>query len=86
MAAPAPAPDTETPAEDPTTQVLAELYAAIGRSLKQLDDAIGKPSTIDLWSPYLRIHINEALGSRDQRIAAHQTLRYLEREIARRTK
>ena len=84
IAAPAPPPPTEAPVEDPATEVLAALYAAVGRSLKQLDDAIGKPSTIDLWSPYLRIHINEALGTRAQRIEAHQTLRHLEREIAHR--
>jgi hypothetical protein len=63
--------------------VLAQLYGSIGRSLKQLDDRLGQQATLDLWPAYRRIRINEALGSRDKRIAAYQILRDLEREIAR---
>jgi hypothetical protein len=66
--------------------VLAELYAAVGGSLKRLDAALGKHSTADLWPPYLRIHIGTALGTREERIEAHQTLRFIEREVASRSR
>lgn len=66
--------------------MLAELYAAVGGSLKRLDAALGKHSTADLWPPYLRIHIGTALGTREERIEAHQTLRFIEREVASRSR
>jgi hypothetical protein len=72
--------------EDPSTAALAELYAAIGRLLKQLDDTRGQEATLDLWPRYRTIHIYDALGARDRRIAALSTLRFLEHEIAARSR
>jgi hypothetical protein len=83
--APTPAPPAP-PADDPGTGVLAELYAAVGGSLRRLDAAQGKHATADLWPRYLHIHIGDALGTREKRIEAHQTLRFIEREIARRSR
>jgi len=83
--APAPAPAAPTQSQpapaDPTSAAVADLYGAVGRALKRLDETHGQQATYDLWPRFRRIQILEALRSRDARVAAHEELRFLEREI-----
>ncbi|HEY0189894.1 MAG TPA: protein kinase [Kofleriaceae bacterium] len=56
------------PAAHPITMPMsasgvAELYASVGRQLKALDAARGSAAAHDLWQPYLRIRINEAIST-----------------------
>jgi eukaryotic-like serine/threonine-protein kinase len=70
---------------DPPTEVVAELYGTIGRALKRLDETHGQEATYDLWPRFRRIHIFEALRSREGRVTTFDALRHLEREIGRRS-
>jgi eukaryotic-like serine/threonine-protein kinase len=79
-AAPAPAP-AEAPRVDPTASTIAELYGAVGRALKRLDDVRGQEATYDLWPRFRLIRILEALRSPEARAPTYHALRYLEREI-----
>jgi hypothetical protein len=76
----------EVPRADPQASAVADLYGVIGRALKRLDDTHGQDATFDLWPRFRLIHIFEALRTRDGRLEAHEALRYLEREIARRSR
>jgi len=78
-AAPAPA---EAPRVDPTASTVAELYGAVGRALKRLDDLRGQEATYDLWPRFRLIRILEALRSPEARAPTYNTLLHLEREIA----
>jgi hypothetical protein len=86
VAAPAAPVQIETPRADPTASAVADLYGAVGRSLKRLDATRGQEATFDLWPRFRVIRIMEALRTRQARSAAHDALRYLEREIARRSR
>jgi hypothetical protein len=85
VAAPAPPVQTETPAPaPPTATAVAELYGAIGRGLKRLDQVRGLDATIDLWPRYRTLRINDLLVHPEQRTRAAQLLEELRVEIARR--
>jgi hypothetical protein len=84
VATPAAQTPTETPRVAPESGLVAELYGEIGRALKRLDETHGQEATYDLWPRFRHIHILEALRTPAARGAAHDALRYLEGEIARR--
>jgi serine/threonine-protein kinase len=70
----------------PTAAAVAELYGSIGRALKRLDDAGSRDATYDLWPRFRYIRIFDALRAAEARVQAYDELRYLEREIARRSR
>jgi serine/threonine-protein kinase len=86
----APAPDAlalaEAPQTAPSTASVAELYGEIGRALKRLDDTHGQEATYDLWPRFRRIQILEALHTPEGCTQANGELRYLKRELVRRSR
>jgi hypothetical protein len=71
---------TAVPAE------VAELYAALGRRLKALDERLGSAATADLWPLYLRVRINDVITDPVKCAEADVLLRYLDDQVARRSR
>ena len=70
----------------PTAATVAELYSSIGRALKRVDAEYGQEATYDLWPRFRYIKILDALRVAETRVQVYDELRYLEREIARRSR
>src|SRR5690606_37547631 len=65
----------------PTAAELAELYAALGRELRALEDAKGMAATLELWPRYRWIRINDWLATAERRSEAAQLLERLRADI-----
>jgi hypothetical protein len=63
---------------------VAQDYAAVGQRLKTLDRTHGSSATSDLWSPYLRIRINEVIADPAKREEAEGVLHHIDDMIATR--
>jgi len=73
-------------ADHATASYLAQHYVLVGQRLKRLDQTKGARAAADLWSPYLRIRINEVIGVPAKREQAEGVLRRLDDQIASRAK
>jgi eukaryotic-like serine/threonine-protein kinase len=92
LAPPGPAPvpvlvPVESPprlASDPTSALVAEHYAAVGRALTRLQARRGTDATFDLWPRFRFIRIQQAIATLEQRLEATRLLDALDRDIAAR--
>ncbi|HSS02954.1 MAG TPA: protein kinase [Kofleriaceae bacterium] len=69
-----------------TPASVAQLYAAVGKQLKALDQARGSAATADLWLLYLRVRINDVIANPVKCAEAEALLRHLDDEVVRRSR
>jgi eukaryotic-like serine/threonine-protein kinase len=69
-----------------TASGVAQRYGSVGRQLKALavDSGTTTTTTADLWTLYLQLRINDAIGDPGKLAAANAVLGQIEDEIARR--
>ncbi|HEU4614049.1 MAG TPA: hypothetical protein VFS15_18270, partial [Kofleriaceae bacterium] len=68
-------------AQSPSAAEVATLYGALGRELKQLEEAKGMDSTLNLWPRYRWIRINEWLGTPERRTEVTRFLEKLRADV-----
>src|SRR5439155_10191298 len=69
-----------------TPASVAQLYAAVGKQLKALDQARGSAATADLWVLYLRVRINDVIANPVKCAEADALLHHLDDEVVRRSR
>ena len=77
---------TSQPSHEATAAEVAEHYALVGRALSNLEHRHGLDATLDLWPRFRHIRINDAISTRDQRLATTRTLVELQHDVATRDK